>query len=188
MSTYRVGIIGCGRRPQETPRGSRGYGIAENHARAYEACPKTTIVAAADINPENLEDFVRRHNVPAAYTDYHEMLRRESLDIVSICTWVGTHAQICQDVAAARPKAILCEKPMALTLPDADAMLAACERNGVKLAINHQRRLGEPFQKAKQLLSNGTIGEVLRLEGYVPRGTLLDWGTHWIDMFFFYLD
>jgi predicted dehydrogenase len=188
VSTYRVGIIGCGRRPQETPRGLRGYGIAENHARAYEACGQTAIVAAADINPENLQDFVRRHNVPSGYTDYQEMLQREQLDIVSICTWVGTHTQICRDVAMARPRAILCEKPMALTLPDADSMLAACERNGVKLAVNHQRRLGAPFQKAKALLNDGAIGALLRLEGYVPRGTLLDWGTHWIDMFLFYLN
>ena len=186
---YRVGIIGCGRVPQPGADGRiRGGGIAESHARAYEAFGRTKIVAAADIKAENLKSFQERHNVPAGYLDYQEMLDKEHLDIVSVCTWVGMHAKVTIDAAKARPKGILCEKPMALTIPDADAMVESCRANGVTFAIDHQRRLGRPFALAKERLQAGQIGELLRLEGHVPNGNLLDWGTHWIDMFFFYTD
>ncbi len=186
---YRVGIIGCGRMPGPGPDGRmRGGGIAESHAKGYEAHGRTRIVAAADISQENLDSFRERHQVPAGYLDYREMLANEHLDIVSICTWVGLHPQVCIDTAAARPRGILCEKPMALSLAEADAMLAACRKNDVTFTIDHQRRLGKPFGLAKELLQAGRIGQLLRLEGYVPNGNLLDWGTHWIDMFFFYRD
>lgn len=186
---YRVGIIGCGRKPGIGPDGRRqGGGIAESHARAYEAFGRTKIVAVADISQENLQSFQERHNVPAGYQDYRELLAKENLDIVSVCTWVGLHPEIAIAAAQAHPKGILCEKPMALSLPEADAMLAACRENNVKFTINHQRRLGKPFAQAKELLQAGRIGDLLRLEGHVPNGNLLDWGTHWIDMFFFYLD
>ncbi|MCL5946715.1 MAG: Gfo/Idh/MocA family oxidoreductase [Chloroflexi bacterium] len=185
---YRVGIIGCGRKPVPDAQGRVRTGIAESHGRAYAAVPNATLVAAADIDPENLTSFCERHHVPHGYGDYHEMLAQEHLDIVSVCTWVSLHSRIVIDAAAARPKAILCEKPMALTIPEADAMVAACAANKVRLAINHQRRLGEPFRRAKELLTSGMIGSPLRFEAHVPGGTLLDWGTHWIDMFFYYLD
>ena len=186
---YRVGIIGCGRKPGVGSDGRRvGGGIAENHARGYEAHGRTRIVAAADISQENLDSFQERHQVPAGYLDYREMLAKEHLDIVSICTWVGLHSQICIDAANSKPKGILCEKPMALSLPEADAMLEACRRNNVTFTIDHQRRLGRAFGLAKELLQAGRIGELQRLEGYVPGGNLLDWGTHWIDMFFFFQD
>jgi UDP-N-acetylglucosamine 3-dehydrogenase len=186
---YRVGIIGCGRKPGIGPGGRRvGGGIAENHAKAYEAHGRTRIVAAADISQENLESFQERHQVAAGYLDYREMLAKERLDIVSICTWVGLHPQVCIDAANSKPQGILCEKPMALSLPEADAMLEACRRNDVRFTIDHQRRLGRSFGMAKELLQAGRIGQLLRLEGYVPNGNLLDWGTHWIDMFFFYQD
>ena len=189
--SYRVGIIGCGRRPTVDPVTGRrsGYGIAESHARGYAAFGRTQIVAAADVSPENLAAFLARHELPAAgYADYQGMLARERLDIVSVCTWPALHPEMVVAAAAAGVKAILCEKPMALTLPECDRMLAACAAGGVKLAVNHQRRFGAPFQQAKQWLREGAIGTVQRVEGWIPRGTLLDWGTHWFDMFFFYLD
>jgi len=166
----------------------RGGGIAESHARAYEAFGRTKIVAASDISAENLQSFQERHSVPAGYLDYREMLAKEDLDLVSVCTWIGLHPEATIAAAQAKPKGILCEKPMALSLPEADAMLDACRENRVTLAVDHQRRLGRPFAMAKERLQSGQIGELLRLEGYVPGGNLLDWGTHWIDMFFFYLD
>jgi predicted dehydrogenase len=190
--TYRVGIIGCGRRPSVDPATGRrsGYGIAESHANGYAAFGRTKLAAAADVDPENLADFIARRALPAAggYTDYREMLAREALDIVSVCTWPALHPQMVVDAAAAGLQAILCEKPMALTLPECDRMLAACAQHGVKLVVNHQRRFGAPFQFAKRLVQEGAIGDVQRVEGWIPRGTLLDWGTHWFDMFLFYLD
>lgn len=183
MQTYRVAIIGAGRRGD---RRGGAYGIAEAHAVAYEASGRAQIVAAADINRELLDIFTSEHRIPAGYTDYREMLAKERPDIVSICTWPQLHAEMAIAAAEAGAKGILCEKPMALTLPDCDLMLAACERHGTTLIIDHQRRLGEPFRLAKEIVDRGDIGELLRVETYVGGSNLYDWGPHWIDMMFFY--
>ena len=65
-------------------------------------------------------------------------------------------------------------------------MLQACEANGAQLTFNHQRRFGPPYRKAKELLKNGAIGDLVRLEATCDN--LFDWGTHWFDMLCFYND
>lgn len=185
MNTYRAAIIGCGRRGD---RRGGAYGIAEAHALAYEASERAQIVAAADINQELLDVFAADHHVPSAFRDYHAMLEQERPDIVSVCTWPQLHPEMVIAAAEAGAKGIICEKPMALTLPDCDRMLAACERNGSALIVDHQRRLGQPFRLAKDILDRGDVGELLRLEAYVGNSNLYDWGPHWIDMLFLFQD
>ena len=77
---------------------------------------------------------------PQHYADAREMLAQEQPDVVSICTWHSGHATWTIAATVHRPKAILCEKPMADTIGRAEQMLLACQRNGVKLGIAHQRR------------------------------------------------
>src|SRR3954451_9912095 len=81
-------------------------------------------------------------------------------------------------------KAIHCEKPMAPTWGEARAMARACDERRVQLTFNHQRRFLAPFQTARQLVRDGAIGDLRRIEGAC--GDIIDWGTHWLDMFFFY--
>ena len=175
MSKFRVGIIGCG-------RPGRGQGRA--HAKGYKSSPDCEIVAAADIVKENLDLFCQEFAVPHGYLDHREMLAKEQLDIVSVCAWPEFHAPIVVDAARAGVKAIHCEKPMATTWGDAKKMAAICEEQHVQLTIGHQRRYGKPFQKAKELLDGGAIGQLTRLEAFTHN--LYDWGTHWFDMMFFY--
>jgi UDP-N-acetylglucosamine 3-dehydrogenase len=184
MARFRVGIIGCGR-PRRA-EGSTGFGQGHIHAAGYEASPDCELVAAADISQDNLDAFCQRHDVPAGYLDYHEMLETEKLDIVSVCTWPHLHAQMVIDAAKAGVKAIHAEKPMAPTWGESQAMVAACEKRGVQLTLNHQRRFGAPFRRAKELLDDGTIGELARIEAFTSN--LYDWGTHWFDMMFMYND
>jgi predicted dehydrogenase len=184
MSTYRVGFIGCGR-PWKS-EGASGFGMSHFHARGYKDSPNAEIVALADISTENAEAFRERHGGDAIYTDYHEMLANERLDMVSICTWPHLHAQMVIDAAEAGVKAIHCEKPMAPTWAEAKRMTAVCDERGVQLTFNHQRRFGPEFVKARELLRSGAIGDLVRLEGAC--GNLFDWGTHWFDMFFYYND
>jgi UDP-N-acetylglucosamine 3-dehydrogenase len=179
---FRVGIIGCGR-PWRT-EGATGFGQAHLHAAGYKASPDCTIVAAADIKQENLDAFCEQHQVAHGYLDYHEMLAKEKLDIVSVCLWPELHAPVVIDVARAGVKAIHAEKPMAPTWGEARRMLAVCQENGVQLTLNHQRRFGTPFRKAKELLDSGAIGELTRVEAFTSN--LYDWGTHWFDMMFMY--
>jgi len=114
------------------------------------------------------------------------MLAKENLDVVSVCVWPHLHAPMVIDAAQAGVKAIHCEKPMATTWGEAKEMVAVCDEHNVQLTVNHQRRFGEPFRKAKALLDSGAIGELTRLEALTSN--LYDWGTHWFDMLFFYND
>jgi len=184
MTTFRVGIIGCGR-PWKT-QGATGFGMSHQHALGYKASPDTKIVALADINLENAKAFQAVHGGEHIYQDYQEMLEKEHLDIVSISTWPHLHAEMVIAAAEAGVKAIHCEKPMAPTYGEAVRMVRVCEERNVQLTFNHQRRFGEPFRRAKEILESGAIGDLIRLEATCPN--LFDWGTHWFDMLFFYND
>ena len=97
-NTYRVGLIGCGR---------KGHG----HARGYVGNPRTELVAAADPDGSNLEIFLDRHAV-VGYADYHEMLAKEQIDIAVPILPVRPNPQVVIDCARAGVKAIYCEKPI----------------------------------------------------------------------------
>ena len=174
----RVGFIGTGR-PHNTA-GSTGFGMAYEHARGYKALPDAEMVACADINKENAEAFATHNGFKTVYTDYKKMLKKEKLDMVSICTWPHLHAVMTLDAIKAGVKAIHCEKPMSLAWGEAVQMASAAKKAGCRLTFNHQRRFGEPFQKALQLIKSGKVGAIKRLECYPPN--LYDWGTHWLDM------
>ncbi|MFQ6131938.1 MAG: Gfo/Idh/MocA family protein [Armatimonadota bacterium] len=179
---YRVAFIGTGL--HRRTGGATGFGMAYDHARGYQGAGGCELVAAADIKRRNVEVFAQEFGVGNTYLDYKEMLRREKPDVVSICTWPHLHADMVLACARAKVRAVHCEKPMAPTWGESLKMAAACQRNRVQLTFNHQRRFLEPFQRAKELAHDGTIGELVRLEGACSN--MIDWGTHWLDMFFFY--
>ncbi len=181
---YRVGIIGVGRRRRLD--GQMRYGIAYSHAQGYDKSERCEIVACADIAQENADTFAEKYPGTKTYLDYQEMLAAEDLDIVSVCTWPHLHAEMVKTIAQTDVKAINCEKPMATTWGDAKGMVKACADHSVPLVIDHQRRFGEAFRKAKSLLDEGVIGGLVRLEASC--GNLYDWGTHWFDMMFMYND
>lgn len=181
---FRVGIIGCGR--PRNAEGATGYGMSRAHAAGYRASPGAEIVALADINLDNARAFQAEYGGERLYADYREMLAKERLDIVSISTWPALHHDMVVDAARAGVKAIHCEKPMAPTYGEALDMVRVCEEQGVQLTFNHQRRFGAPFRRAKELLKEGVIGDLVRLEAHCAN--IIDWGTHWIDMMFMYND
>lgn len=181
---FNVGFIGVGRpRSQE---GATGFGMAYEHADGYVKSGQCDIVACADINEENAKAFAEKYGATRVYTDYHAMLAEGGLDIVSISTWPHLHAPMVIDTAKSGVKAIHCEKPMSVTWSEAKEMVRVADENGVKLSFNHQRRFLKPFHVAKELAHDGTIGQLLRIEGNCS--DMYDWGTHWLDMYFFYND
>ncbi len=182
-ANYRVGFIGTGR--MQGTEGAKGFGMAHLHADGYLSTGRCTLAACADLDAGLAAEFAAKYGIPKTYTDYHEMLNAENLDLVSVCTWPHHHAAIVIGVAkSGRVKAIHCEKPMATTWGDAKAMVRACDENGVKLTFNHQRRFLGPFQQAKKLLDKGAIGKLVQHWGNCS--DLYDWGTHWLNMFFLY--
>jgi len=181
---YRAGIIGVGARRR--PDGKMRFGIAYNHARGYDQSERCEIAACADISQDNADIFAEKYPDTETYLDYRKMLKSEDLDIVSVCTWPHLHAEMVITAARTGVKAVHCEKPMSTHWGKAKRMVQACEDSGVQLTIDHQRRFGEPFRKAKELLDDGVIGDLIRLEGSCSN--LYDWGTHWFDMLFMYND
>ena len=178
MPGIRVGFIGTGKRKEQPDL--NGFFMAYRHADGYAKLTDCLMVCCADIVREHAEEFAQATGVPAVYTDYHEMLAKESLDLVSICTWPHLHAEMTIACIEAGVPAVHCEKPMALTFGECRAMLAAAERHGTKLTFNHQRRFGAPFRNTFKLIQDGAIGDLVRMEAHV--GDLYDGGVHWVDM------
>ncbi len=165
----RVGVIGCGT-------------MARNHVRGYLNCGRYELVALADLNEEAMQEFDAEFGETRHYHDAREMLDRERPDVVSVATWHIGHATWTIAAAARKPKAILCEKPMADTLGRAEEMLIACRRNKVKLAIGHQRRFLPSYTLAKEMIAQGEIGDVQLIVSYGGQG-LPNYCSHQTDMF-----
>jgi predicted dehydrogenase len=167
---HRVGVIGCG-------------GIARNHVRGYLNCGRYEVVALADLNEGAMTAYDDEFGFSTAhYTDAREMLDREKLDVVSIGVWHSGHDVWTIAAAARRPKAILCEKPMAHTLQGAEQMLIACHRNDVKLVIGHQRRFLPAYTLARDFIAEGAIGDVQLMQSFGHDG-LPNYCSHQTDMF-----
>ena len=180
---YRAGVIG------RTGRGNYGHGLDT----VYLGMDDVDIIAVADDDPDGLRDAGRRLGVQNLYTDYREMLRNEWFDIVSICPrWLDQHAAMTLAVAEAGASIFL-EKPIARTLSEADAMIEACEKAGVVMGIAHQGRMHAAAWRARQLLAEGAIGDILhvRMNGKEDRRgggeDLMVLGTHLFDMLRFLL-
>ena len=186
MSTprYRYAIIGTGR--EHGTEGATGFGMAHPHFRAFHGTGRTDLIAIADTSEGNATHFLEKHEQPAArtYSNYRAMLVDQHPDIVSVCTWPHLHAEMVVSACEAGIRAIHCEKPMATTWGDGKRMKAAAEANDVILTFNHQRRFLEPFQTVRQLVRDGAIGVLQRMEAAC--GDMFDWGTHWLDMLFFF--
>jgi len=172
---YRAAVIACG-------------GISGAHAHGYVS-NNIPIVTCADINKDKVNAFGERFGVTPEkrYLDYNEMLDKERPEIVSVCSHHHLHAPMTIDAAKYKPLAIFCEKPIALSLGEADAMIDACKQVGAILVIGHQRRFAPQYVTAYQALKNGAIGELQSMEGHGHPGTsLLVDGTHTVDLLRWY--
>ncbi len=166
--SYRAGIIGCG-------------GIARAHLMGYQGVANAEVVAAADISEEARTRFQEQVPEATLYADYREMLADANLDIVSVCTWPALHGEMVVAAAEAGVKGVVCEKPFDLTLPAADAAIAACRASGTKLIVGHQRRFNWRYEQAKAALKEDAIGDLLTVT-IQCRGDLFTDATHSLDM------
>lgn len=176
--SYDVAVIGTG-----NPDQSDGYAMAYRHARGYQRLPDCELIACADVIEDNAVAFAETFDIEetSVYEEYEAMLAAESPDIVSVCTPSKTHAEIVEGCANSGVlEAIHCEKPMAATWKGCRKMVQVCDRAGVQLTFNHQRRFAAPYRKAKSMVAAGRIGELERIE--VGGSNLYDYGTHLFDM------
>jgi len=154
-----------------------------SHAAGYMACERTALIACADTRPEVMADFVRRYNVPpqAQYTDYRELSEREKPDILSVATQPEQRAEIVIYAAEHGVKAIYAEKALAASLAEADAMVAAVERNGVAFNLGSNRRWATEYDAMKAFVESGELGALKSILIY-NTGTLFNMGSHYFDL------
>ena len=182
--TYRAAVIGLGRMgstfDDERTTGGAIY-IPYCHTPAYVASPLTELVGGADVHDEQRSIYAERWGMQGhVYADYRELLEKEKPDIVSICTSARPRAAIVEDVALSGAKAIWAEKPIALTLEQADRMVEVCAENDVTMAVNCARRWNPHYTSARELIANGEIGDLLQATSYYLCG-LSHNGSHGID-------
>ena len=181
--------------------------VAEYHLNALQECADlgARLVGVGHYNPARYEDISQRFGAPAS--SYDDLLANPAVDAVCICTPSGQHAQ--QAIAAASSgKHVLVEKPMAISLADADAMIAACRANGVQLGVCLQRRAEPLFRRVHDAIHGGDLGEItlgvvtmpyFRDEPYYAQaewrgtwamdggGVLMNQGIHIIDLLLWFL-
>jgi predicted dehydrogenase len=122
------------------------------------AIPEAELIAVCDLVPEKAEDFAHRYKAEA-YLDYQELLKREDIDIVTIATPSGNHAEL--GIAAAQAgKHVMVEKPMAMTLNEADLLIKTCKECGVKLGVIHQNRFNKSIKVLRAALEAGRFGKL----------------------------
>jgi predicted dehydrogenase len=152
---------------------------AHGHAHSYAGCLQTIagveLVGVADEDAARGQAFAERHQIRAF--DTAEALLAEGLDGVAICS-ANLHHRRLTELAAGHTRHILCEKPIATTLADAEAMIDACARAGAKLQIAFPVRFAAPVQRMRALLQSGALGQIYSLKttnhGQMPGGWFVD--------------
>ena len=190
----RAGIIGCG-------------GIAKTHAAALAGLPEATFAACCDVDEARARALAEQYDVPHVFTDVGELLRSDTVDMVTICTPHPSHAGLV--IAAAEAGVhVLCEKPLTIDLGEADRMVEAAERAGIKFGGIFQRRFWPAAQRIHRAVEAGELGRMTLAECQVriwrPReyfardawrgkwtteggGALMNQAVHAIDLFQWYM-
>lgn len=140
----RTAIVGCGK-------------VAGTHALAYQELPDSEFVAACDVSPERAKSFGAKFGV-RGYTDLAEMLDREKVDVLSVCTQHTQHPAAVE-IAAAAGAHVISEKPLAVDLVSCNRAIAAAKAAGIKLGVVSQRRWYEPVQRMKDAIDSGKLGK-----------------------------
>jgi len=188
--TLGWGIIGIGRISDDQMAPSLNKGT------------NTKLVAVCSRSMDRAKTFAAKHG-GRAYDSLDKMLKDPELDVLYVCTPNNLHAQNTIQAAEAG-KHVFCEKPMTLTLEDAERMIKACEKNKVKLGVNYQHRLNPPHVEARRYIQSGTVGKIILLKAQLcgittwkgwhrdpsmtGAGTLMGHGIHCVDQFRHFLD
>ena len=169
MSKLKVGIVGC------------GFIAQKRHIPIFFRLKDVSLCAVCDLNYDLAMDVATRFGIPNAYSNLSEMLSKEHLDIVDVCTPPKVHAPVSIEAMESGCHVLL-EKPMASSLSDCDRMIQVSRKYGVKLSVVHNQRFYPPFLKAQQRLENGFIGELtgMRVLSLTHREEYMAHENHWV--------
>jgi predicted dehydrogenase len=177
---------------------------ADIHAASFQILPEEAeIVAVASPTPGNAQKLADRYGIPRVFTDYREMLKQPDLELVTITAPNSLHAQMTIDAANAG-KHVLCEKPLCMTLDEADQMIDTCKRQGVLLMYAEELFFTPKYKKAKEMADQGAFGRVYLVKQsekhFGPHspwfwdvelsggGALMDLGCHGIAFCYWFLN
>lgn len=169
MSKLKVAVIGCG-------------SIAKyRHLPEYHSNKQVEIVAVCDIVAERAEEMALQYGAKA-FTDYKDVVNLDEIDAISVCLPNYLHAPV--SIAALNAgKHVLCEKPMATSQEEAEAMIQAAKANDKKLMIGHNQRFVSSHQKAKEIIETGKLGKIYSFKttfGHPgPEGWSIDGAGSW---------
>ena len=152
---FRVALVGCGR-------------IAQVHCGYLRQLPQVEFVGACDVSAERREAFAARWQVPT-YADIDELLAAAQPQVIHIVTPPATHAGLAVQLLEAGVD-VLVEKPMALAVHEADAMLTAARRTGRMLTVDHNRWFDPVVQEARRLLAAGRLGTLVGVDVFQGAG------------------
>ena len=173
MAKYKSVILGCG------PR-------AAYHIQAYEGINEIHLNAACDKDEARLNEYGKRFKIPALYTDFEEMLKKEHPDILHIVTPPSIREVPIETAARFGVKGVIVEKPIALNQTQTGKIKEIVQRTGIKIAVNTQRRYFKSCQSLKNILDEGKIGDICFIR-CVSKGNILSMGPHMVDLTMFFL-
>lgn len=144
----KFALVGCGR-------------IAKRHSEllGFQQIANASLVAVCDVLEDKAKKLGEQFNIPY-YTDMDEMMQNENIDIVSVLTESGYHAKHVINLAK-YGKHVVVEKPMALTLDDADKMIEVCDKNNVRLFVVKQNRFNVPVVKLREAIDLNRFGKLV---------------------------
>ncbi|MBU4485412.1 MAG: Gfo/Idh/MocA family oxidoreductase [Candidatus Delongbacteria bacterium] len=149
----KFGLVGCGR-------------ISDNHFKAIENIDSCQITCCCDIDLDKAKEKAEKYGIKAVYNDYRQMLGNENLDAVIVCTPSGIHPEI-GIFAAEKMLHVITEKPMAIDLESADALIQSCDKNNVKLFVVKQNRLNTTMQLLKKAVEKNRFGKIYLVQSNV---------------------
>ena len=143
--------------------------VGEWHVKTIPVVPNATLVAVCDIDPARSAAALEKNKLTTIpqYTDIHEMLQKEQIDIVHVCTPSGAHYDSCT-AAMEAGKYVICEKPLEIQLDRIDRMIATAQKNGVRIAGVFQNRWNEANRALKAAADEGRFGTLSWAGSFTP--------------------
>ena len=190
MAKYRAGIIGLGRISStidEEVIGHPRVALPYAHMACLREVPEIEVVAGADGYVEQRDAFAAKWGLDNLYADYREMLEKERLDYVTIATPAKPRHDIFMACVDAGVKAIYAEKPISLSLAEADEMVAAANAKGIVVGVGCTRRWDPYWMMIREQIVNGQLGELLQVNAMGSAGISHN-GSHMIDLIRFLVD
>ena len=182
LKTINVGVVGVG-------------AMGENHVRVYHKMEEANLVAVSDVSERALKKIEKKYDTNG-FTQFSELLENPEIEAVSVCVPTTFHHDVVME-AIKNKKHVLVEKPIAFTVEEAEEMIAAAKEAGVKLATGHVERFNPAVQKAKELIENEVIGDLVtisakRVGPFPPRikdvGVAIDLAIHDLDVMNFLIE